>query len=288
MFLSLAALLGGAMLTGCPRYGVVDDGTSISFGPAHRGTILNPARVPRRGTGFWSPPRWHNRGLRYGTDEMIALITHAGRQMHASDRRAVIGVADLSLKHGGPSAWHRSHQTGRDVDLLFFALDAEKNPLKMTSMVHFRNDGTGTLPGETPEQPAQTIYFDSARNWRLVRTLIENPIAQVQYIFVSNGLRHLLIEHARAAGEPEALVLTASHLMRQPGVSPHDDHFHVRIYCAYTDRALGCVDRGMLRWNKKDYKYGTEPSGSQLAQNLLPSVAPMPAMMALVPVMFRP
>ena len=100
-----ALVVAAVTLTGCPQYGVIDDGSSISFGPSNRGTIINPARVPRRGVGFWSPPRWHKRGLRYGTDEMIALITHVGRHLHSQDRRAVLGVADISRKRGGPSAW---------------------------------------------------------------------------------------------------------------------------------------------------------------------------------------
>lgn len=261
----------------------------MSYGPANRGYLINPARVPRRGHGLVSPPRWHKRGLRYGTDELVAVIRHAGQRMVASDRRAVIGVADLSPKHGGPSAWHRSHQTGRDVDLLFFVTDERRKPLSLNTMVHFRADGTGLLTtedsGEGASDEPQTIYFDTERNWRLVRTLIENPIAKVQYIFVADWLKQRLLDHAHERGEPNDLVLAASHLMREPSVSPHDDHFHIRVYCADNDRSMGCVDYGRLRWNKKDFKYGATPRAQALQAAAITAVSltPLPVPVVLLP-----
>jgi hypothetical protein len=43
-------------------------------------------------------------------------------------------------------------------------------------------------------------------------------------------------------------VKLAGDLMRQPGgVPPHDDHFHVRIYCAREDLLDGCRNLGPLR-----------------------------------------
>lgn len=272
------------LLAGCPRHGIVDDGTSVSFGPANRGKLVNPARIPRRGVGFWSPPRWHNRGLRFGTDEMIDLITYAGRRMVDQAPRGVIGIADISRRRGGPSAWHRSHQTGRDVDLLFFATGADGKPVQMRSMPRFRDDGTAIINAADPDQ--QPLVFDVARNWRLIKILIQNPIAQVQYVFVSNGLKQLLIDHALVNREPTELVLQASHLLRQPTRSlPHDDHFHVRIYCADHDRALGCIDRGMLRWNKKGYKYGLTPTPPETTALQVATSIPVPAAMSWVPVL---
>lgn len=286
-------------LAACPRHGVVDDGTSISYGTSNRGKLMRPARLPDRGDGYFTPPRWAERGLRYGTDELIALLVHVGRRVHGENPGARVGVADLSPLRGGPSAWHRSHQTGRDVDLLFFATDARGAPVELTDMPVFDAGGVATLPSGVPDDPAtpedeavHTLRFDAARTWLLVRALLENPVAPVQYVFISDALKQILLDHARAAGEPEALVQQAGFLLHQPGDSlPHDDHMHVRILCAASDRVHGCHDRGALHWAKKDYKYDPVARLAQgVAQNALAQAAPapLPAMLVLGAFPFRP
>lgn len=105
MCLSLAGL--ALLLAGCPRHGIIDDGTSISYGPSNHGKLMRPARLPSRGDGYWIPPRWSQRGLHYGTDELVALVVHVGRRLARDSPGARVGVADLSLLRGGPSAWHQ-------------------------------------------------------------------------------------------------------------------------------------------------------------------------------------
>jgi penicillin-insensitive murein DD-endopeptidase len=281
-----AVVVALTLLAGCPRHGLIDDGTSISYGPSNRGKLINPAQLPVSGEGYVIPGRWARRGLNYGTDELVALIIHAGRRIHGERPGSRFGVADLSRRRGGPSVWHRSHQTGRDADLLFFATDDRGNPVPMESMPRFGADGRALLVAEgQPARPdAQVLRFDVERNWLLVRALLHNPIAEVQYIFVYEPLKQLLLAHARASGEPEELIAQATFILQQPGDSlPHDDHFHVRIYCSPSDRMMGCHDRGALRWTKKLYKY----SGQRAVHSALPAAmraalaTPMPAMMAL-------
>ena len=276
-FVSLIAGLAAlAALPGCPSYGVIDDGTSISWGPSNNGTLMNPRLLPREGDGYVIPPIWKKRGLNYGTDEMIRLIVHVGRRMAVDSPGAVFGVGDISKQQGGPSAWHRSHQSGRDVDLIFFVKDANGKPTKSYYMRRFNADGA-TQPG------GKKYLFDVERNWLLVRAAIENPIAKVQYMFVYDPLKQLLLDHAREIGEPEGLIEQASHILHQPGDSlPHDDHCHMRIYCSLTDRQVGCVDRGVLRWTKKGYKYRSEKlAGTIPASARTAFVAPMPMAVAL-------
>jgi penicillin-insensitive murein endopeptidase len=56
--------------------------------------------------------------------------------------------------------------------------------------------------------------------------------AGLSHIFVSQGLRWRLIEYGRAHAEFAPYVDDLAVLLKQPpGVSPHDDHFHVRIAC---------------------------------------------------------
>src|SRR5262249_60207634 len=96
-------------------------------------------------------------------------------------------------RSGGPSAWHKSHQAGRDADVLFFTVDAEGRPAPPpTAMVPFNDEGD-SLDGR---------HFDVARNWLLVRALIEDPAVDVQFLFLSTGLRQKLLDYPTEKGEP--------------------------------------------------------------------------------------
>jgi penicillin-insensitive murein endopeptidase len=146
-------------------------------------------------------------------------------------------VADLSPKRGGASKWHRSHQSGRDVDLVFFMIDDTGKLVDPEDMHHFDASGVAkSIP---------TLHFDTKRNWSLVRAIAEHPGAPVQHIFVYEPLAQMMLDHARLIGEPEAIIDRARALMKQPSDSaPHDDHLHVRILCSPADHAYGCRDYG--------------------------------------------
>lgn len=255
----MASVIGSALALGCASHGIVHDGTSVSYGPSNAGILLNPAELPVAGDGHRVPERWAKRGLRYGTDEMIALVVHAGREVQRQRPGPRLGVGDLSPFRGGPSAWHRSHQTGRDVDLIYYALDEQGASIELDSMPRFGEDGTATIPG--PNGESRVVRFDVERNWLVVRALVDNPIADVQWIFVADWLKQAMLDHAIQRGEPQHVILAASYLLGQPGDSlPHDDHMHVRVYCAPTDRIIGCSDRGSFRWLKRDVKYLVQPA----------------------------
>lgn len=245
-----------AISGGCVHNAVVDDGTSVSFGDPREGMLLNPSRLPPSGVGYYTPPRWENRGLRYGIDEMVSMIVWAGRELDRVHPGSAFAVADMSQRAGGPSAWHRSHQHGRDVDIPFITRSKAGADLTISDMRHFAGTGEVTHRGGEPITPEPDVYFDVPRNWTLVKLLLTNPIAEIQYIFVSDDLKQSLIDHAIAADEPADLVARAGYLLAQPSDSAaHDDHFHVRIYCPVSDLELGCRDWGAVRWLKKVYKY---------------------------------
>jgi penicillin-insensitive murein endopeptidase len=243
------ALLGMAVtaLGACAQIGPVSDGTSVSYGRTNRGLLVGAAELPTRGDGYLIPPTWATRGLNFGTDELVGLLVRAARRTRLDSPGATVYFADLSPRTGGASAWHKSHQAGRDADVLFFALNEDGTPAGPPSaMVSFDEDGVAP----------DGRRFDTARNWLLVRALLEDPVVEVQFLFVSTWLRQKLLDHAAAIGEPADLVERAEAVLLQPGdAPPHDDHLHVRIYCPASDRSLGCRDRGPLRWTKKGFKY---------------------------------
>lgn len=243
---ALAGWLGG-----CAALGMAEDGSSVSFGPPGRGALVGAEVLPVRGEGYWMPPTWARRGLHHGTAEMVAFVVHLGRALQPLGLGRPLAVADLSPRRGGPSAWHRSHQTGRDVDLIFFARDAAGRPVVADVMRRFGGDGA-SVPGSGP----RGVFFDDRANWALVQAVLENPVADVQYIFISDDLRLRVLDAARAAAAPPELVAAAAAVLRQPSDGlPHDDHMHVRLYCAPGDLPLGCAEVGTLRWFKKGYKY---------------------------------
>ena len=99
--------------------------------------------------------------------------------------------------------------------------------------------------------------FDTERNWWLVESILGDPEVRVQWIFVSDGLRARLLTWARRHKRPIWVTEYASQVMYQPGAkAPHNDHFHIRVYCTRADRAQGCIDTGPIwQHEKKAYKY---------------------------------
>jgi penicillin-insensitive murein DD-endopeptidase len=272
--------LGVLLVTGaCSTVGGVSDGTSLSYGWSNRGELVNAVELPARGDGYQVPQPWASRGLSWGTEELVGLIVRSARRLRAGDAAATLYVADMSPRRGGASFWHRSHQTGRDADLLFYALDEKGRAAgPTTAMVRFDADGVGA-PVDEDGKPVTPRTFDVARNWELVRALLADEAVEVQFLFIYEPLREKLLEYATARGEAADLVARAEAVMLQPGDSlPHDDHLHVRIYCPASDRSLGCYDRGPVRWLKKGWKY--EASRPRPALVSLPDAPPLCRLLA--------
>jgi len=182
------------------------------------------AWLPRHGDGYLIPDTWAERGLRYGTPELVGLVERSARAVADEEPGATLYVADMSLKSGAWTQWHRSHRNGCDVDLIFFAVDDDGDPAPAPSrMAPFDDDGIAYRDGVR-------LHFDIERNWALVRALLTDPDAQVVRIFISAPLRQRLLDYAFETREDPALVQRAADVLGQPGDSePHNDHMHVRI-----------------------------------------------------------
>ncbi len=257
---------------------MIDDGTSVSWLRTNGGKLLGPVKLPRRGEGYRIPKRWATRGLNYGTDEMISLLVYMGRAMDQKYPGALIGVADISLPSGGGSAWHRSHQGGRDTDLLMFGKTAAGKSVNPTSMRYYDEAGRTIA---NPSDPKPKLNFDVARTWHMVRAALTNPIARVQYMFIYDPLKQRLLDYALRIGEPRALIQQASYVLHQPSDSAkHNDHIHMRIYCSAEDLRLGCIDRGDLRWTKKHSKYANATRQSPQPMATVVNALPLPVPVA--------
>jgi len=175
----------------------------------------------------------------------------------------VLGVADFSRARGGSSRWHNSHHSGRDVDLLFYTVDGRGKPLAPPDeMITFDDDGkpyAGPRNKDGYKDPAwMERRFDVRRNWELMEALLTDPSIRVQWVFVSEGLEALMLAWAKRHDRPRAVIEHARVVMNEPkDAPPHDNHFHVRVYCSRSDRFHGCDERGIVwQHEKKTFKYG--------------------------------
>lgn len=244
---------------------------STSIGGPNHGRLEGAVALPREGLGFrFNPVR--SSDARYGTVELVQLLMRAAALVQREQPGSLLTVNDLGLLGGGPIAHHGSHQAGRDVDVLFYMLDASGQPVPAVGAFL---DPTGRgVDFHDLADPSddQALRIDLPRTWALVRGMLEDEVAPVQRIFVAEHLRTLLLEHARTT-QPHARTLQRfEDLTCQPSY-PHDDHLHVRIFCSAEDIEHGCHDsRPMYPWRSELLR----------AAGVRPSIAKRPARAASV------
>lgn len=212
------------------------EGASVSIGDTTHGRVAN-ARAVTESASLAILPKQKERDLRYGTEELVGLLEHAGRRLHQGTGTR-LWIGNVGRRDGGDITWSVSHNAGRDADVAFCYLDPKGRPVDPPDLVPLGKSG-GSKDGQ--------LTFDAKRTWTVVRALLEDPDASIQFIFVAEHLKKKLLAEARATGAPGALVERANAVLRQPaGAAPHDDHLHVRTYCSARDVAGGCVDGGLV------------------------------------------
>ncbi len=181
------------------------------------------------------------RHLAYTTDEMAALLDAGAARVAARFPGAITYLGNLGDVGGGDIPWSVSHNSGRDADVAFFVTDPEGQPAEMPDLLPL--DEQGRYEGD-----AGTFIFDVPKNWALIEGFLEHDGTQLQYIFVADWLRDDLLDHARDIGADRDTIELASKLMRQPRATlPHNDHFHLRIYCSARDIRSGCINSGRIQ-----------------------------------------
>ncbi len=203
-----------------------------SSGWLHRGAIL-----PDRATALERARP--GEATRAGVPRLLAALEHAAAEVEGAFPGArPLRIGDLSSPMGGRHSRHRSHRSGRDVDILYYLTGAAGVPVEPRGRVAFSRFGVA------PDlETGEVVTFDDARNWHLVRTLLADPSIEVQWVFCSRGIKSRLLRHALALEPDRDLVARAAYVLAQPAnAAPHDDHFHVRVFCTLEERALGCRD----------------------------------------------
>ncbi|MEZ4226911.1 MAG: penicillin-insensitive murein endopeptidase [Polyangiaceae bacterium] len=237
--LGLGAALGCAGCFGTPS--PLAPGVQGSVGVPQSGVLTNGVELEARGPGF---RRYRPRSPHYwGNPRLVTALREAAAQVDAAHPGgSPLYVGDIAPRRGGVIPGHRSHRTGRDVDLLFYLTTPSGAPIPSPGFVRLDSDGLGKVEGEEEDQ---YVRLDVERNWALVKTLMLSPHIGVQWLFASRGVEALLIDYARARGEDLELVWHAETVLLQPGdSSPHDDHFHLRIACSPEELVAGCEGGG--------------------------------------------
>jgi penicillin-insensitive murein endopeptidase len=251
-----------AVLPGCLGVFASPRGASLSWGTHSHGALLGAVELPVEGDGYQIHPAWRARGRAFAIEELTGGLTRAFAHVEQVAPGSLAYVGDLSSRRGGDSSRHRSHESGRDVDIFFYAMDRDGRALaNPPAMIRFADDGTAVAwssckAGPGIRQPLPDARLDVRRTWALVASLLSDPIIKVQWIFIHTPLAVLLLHEAEQEKADPALVARAREILHQPtDARPHDDHMHVRVFCPAQSRPFGCADKGPRRWWKKRWKY---------------------------------
>jgi penicillin-insensitive murein endopeptidase len=238
----LALLVAAAGAVGCARApSPLTPHYAGSIGMPHKGVLTKPVELPAEGPGyrFLAANERH-----FGTARAVTAIARAAAAVARERPGSTLVVGDISARHGGHISSHASHRSGRDADLLLYMTTLGGAPVTSSGFVHVGNDGLAWDEGDK-----RFLRFDVERQWLLVKALVEDPESRVQWMFVSRPVEAMLIEWARARGEPGDTIVRAMDMMLQPAppAQSHDDHVHVRVACDPREIAAGCEPTGPVR-----------------------------------------
>lgn len=209
---------------------------SLSVGDTSHGRLIQGAELHETDT-LGILPTQRARAMRYGTDALVAALEHTASELYRVTGTR-LWVGHLSRRGGGDIPFSVSHNSGRDADIAFAYRNAKGEPAYPDELVPVAPDGSAIRGG---------YWLDTARTWQIVKALITFAETQVQYLFVSGSIEGKLLRHATLTGEEAPLIARAGALMQQPGrAAPHNDHLHLRIYCARRDVLGGCRNTGMV------------------------------------------
>jgi len=182
----------------------------LSKGRPQVGRIVHAVELPESHCYRRGKPEWM-----WGSSHTIVELQRAVMRLrYDAGYRGELEIGAISLRRGGRFPPHRSHQSGRDVDI--------RLPL---------------LPGIARRRSPHPDEVDWAATWALVDALLAG--GEVQVVFLAAKLQRRLYEAARWQGvahERLGELLQALDPDRLGTVirdaEGHDGHLHVRFACS--------------------------------------------------------
>lgn len=257
----LLGLVLGAWIAGCMSVVEGPSPSTTSRGRPNQGWLKRGVAMAERGPGFVRARPGED--TRWGTLSLVGAIARAARVVHETLPGEPLRVGDLSARWGGRHARHGSHRSGRDADLIPYVTDGWGRSAPGRGFLAFDRFGVALATQdsdlESEAAPIGLRLLDLPRNWRLVRALILDPEAQIQWIFCSKGIKAALLRYAADHETDAELLVRASYVLHQPSEGrSHDDHFHVRVMCTAEEIAHGCDDYGPI-WPWLPWSWRAQP-----------------------------
>ena len=202
-------------------YGPVRETESV--GRPHRGSLKHAVHLDpdgdNLGKGFAVA---RHRSDLWGTPELVTLVKKCGLtyRRYFSKKYAPISIGDLSSRSGGPLKSHKSHQSGRDVDV---------------GHMRKKRIRPGFFIDTSPRQ--MNMYAQ----WVVVKCFLDDP--QTQMIFIERQRTRALKRYVKRIYKKRKGKLN-KYISFFPGgknkrIYPdavHKSHMHVRIRCPKGDR----------------------------------------------------
>lgn len=193
-----------------PKFDV--PGGGVSIGSPNRGRLSGGVQLPdsdlytvRRPEESWG-----------SSHTILQLQTAIADFRRDSGYAGELLIGAISLEHGGRFRPHRSHQSGRDVDIR----------LPKRSGASRKSDSQNDI--------------DWGASWQLIQSFAET--GEVEYIFLDYNRQKRLLEAAKDAGatrsEIEKMIQYPRGRSKNAGIVRHAEghliHIHVRIKCPQT------------------------------------------------------
>ncbi len=193
---------------------------SMSIGKPNQGRLVNGVQMPKSERWVLVDP-----DKAWATQESVDSLTRAIGKVHdahANTPKAYIG--HWSAKHGGHLRPHKSHQSGRDVDISFY--------------LH---------TGARWYEAATESKLDKARTWTFVKALAQS--GDVEWIFIDTSVQKWLRAYAASQGEDAKFLDKVFQygskeqrtLVRH--VKGHATHLHIRFWSPEATR-VGALASG--------------------------------------------
>ncbi len=195
-----------------------------SIGAPWAGRLQHPTQLPP-GDGYHIRRPWRS----FGTEATVEFIERAvGDTLEAFPDAHVLAIGDISAESGGPITDHRSHQSGRDVDIGL--IYKEKPADYPASFVHADEDN-----------------LDCAATFKLLESFLAsaNEDGGVLMVFLDFNVQGILYHWAQEHGVSERRLGRIFQYPHGRGSSEglvrhepnHDNHMHVRFQCPSDDSA---------------------------------------------------
>jgi hypothetical protein len=193
------------------------DLASHSIGVPHRGRLFNGEPLAP-GENYVILYQHRTFGAPHAVAEIQRVLDTYGEQFPGAHP---LMVGDISFRTGRHIRPHRSHQSGRDVDISYPRYNPPPN-FKRFHHVRRRN-------------------LDVEKTFWLMKSFIDG--GYVEYVFMDRYFQRLLIEEARRQGAPEEWIDAVFQYPHWSGgkaiirhARGHKNHFHIRFKCHPSDR----------------------------------------------------